>query len=195
MIQNIWCIGRNYAEHAQELGNPVPTEIMVFLKAGSTASIDQPQLKIPSWCSELHHEIEVALELDHSLQVSHAYLSLDLTDRERQNKLKKQGHPWTLAKSFKGATALACKTPVQKIAELNNLQLQLWVNGELRQKGNTRDMIFSYEQIIAFVKEHFPVVPGDIILTGTPPGVGPFKRGDTLKAEIENLGSHTWQVV
>lgn len=194
MIQNIWCVGRNYAEHAKELNNPVPSEIMVFLKAGSTASVDASTITIPAWCQELHHEVEVALQFDQNLNISHGFIALDLTDREAQNKLKKAGHPWTLAKSFKGATTLAKCFEVTNLESLKNLPLKLWVNDELKQNGNTQDMIFSYEQVIAFIKEHFPVMPGDLILTGTPSGVGPFKRGDTVKANIGDFGTHSWVV-
>lgn len=195
MIQNIWAIGRNYAEHAKELGNEIPSEPLIFLKAGSCATVGAADLQLPVWKNELHHEVELALRFDDNLKIHEACIALDLTDREKQNQLKAKGQPWTLAKSFRGACPLSPFFPVQQLAELKQLEISLKVNGELRQQGNTNQMIFSLEQIIEFVCVHFPVVPGDLILTGTPSGVGPFKKGDLLEAEIAKKIKHSWKVL
>lgn len=192
MIQNIWAVGRNYAEHAKELGNAVPTEPMIFLKAGSTATLSADEIHLPPWLSEVHHEVELALRFNGKLEIDHACLALDLTDRAKQNQLKSQGHPWTLAKSFKESCPLSGFFPVQSLEELKNLSLSLKVNGELRQHGSTSQMIFPLESLIHFVLKHFPVVPGDLLLTGTPSGVGPIKAGDVLDAEIEGKVRHRW---
>lgn len=195
MIQNIWAVGRNYAEHAKELGNEVPTEPMIFLKAGSTASIAAHEINLPEGTKELHHEVELALRFDDNLQISEACIALDLTDRAKQNQLKAKGHPWTLAKSFKGSCPLSNFFPVNDLDELKNLELRLTVNGEVRQQGNTSQMILSLESLIQYVRLHFPVVPGDLLLTGTPAGVGPIKAGDVLTAEIVSKTRHSWQIV
>lgn len=195
MIQNIWAVGRNYAEHAKELGNEIPTEPMIFLKAGSCASVGAKEIHMPRWTTELHHEVELALRFDENLQISDACLAIDITDRNKQNQLKSKGHPWTLAKSFKGACPLSNFFSVNDLAELENLELILKVNGEVRQQGRTSQMIFSLEQLSHFVREHFPVVPGDLLLTGTPSGVGPFTTGDTLEALVTSKVHHTWHVV
>lgn len=195
MIQNIWAVGRNYAEHAKELGNEVPTEPMIFLKAGSTASLASKEIHLPSWANELHHEIELALRFDDNLQINEACIAIDVTDRAKQNQLKSKGHPWTLAKSFKDSCPLSNFFQVGDLDELKNLELILKINGDVRQKGNTSQMIFSLEQLLDFVRHHFPVVPGDLLLTGTPSGVGPFKRGDVLEAEIVSKMKHSWKVV
>lgn len=192
MIRNIWAVGRNYADHAKELGNDVPTEPMIFLKAGSTASLAARELHIPEWMPEVHHEVELALQFDENLQIDEACIALDLTDRAKQNSLKAQGHPWTLAKSFKGATPLSPFFAVEDLEELKNLEIILKINGELRQKGNSRQMIFSLERLTEFVRHHFPVEPGDLLLTGTPAGVGPIRRGDILEAEIVGKMKHVW---
>lgn len=192
MIQNIWAVGRNYAEHARELGNAIPTEPMIFLKAGSTASLASDVINMPVWQPEIHHEVELALRFNDKLEIDQACIALDLTDRAKQNQLKSQGHPWTLAKSFKDSCPLSGFFPVKSLDELKNLNISLKVNNEVRQNASTSQMIFSLETLIQFVLKHFPVVPGDLILTGTPSGVGPFKAGDTLEAEIQGKMQHRW---
>ncbi len=195
MIQNIWAVGRNYAEHAKELGNEVPTTPMIFLKAGSTATLSSPTIHLPSWQPEIHHEVELALRFNGKLEIDHACVALDLTDRAKQNELKAKGHPWTLAKSFKESCPLGDFFPVTNLEELKNLNISLKVNNELRQNGSASQMIFSLESLIQFVLKHFPVVPGDLLLTGTPAGVGAFRPGDTLEAEIQGKTRHKWQAV
>ncbi len=195
MIQNVWAVGRNYAEHAKELGNEVPTEPMIFLKAGSTTTLAAKEIHLPSWTQEVHHEVELALRFDDNLQIEEACLALDLTERAKQNQLKAKGHPWTLAKSFKESCPLSPFFPVADLEELKKLDLVLKINGEIRQKGNTSQMIFSLEKLIDYVRRHFPVVPGDLLLTGTPSGVGPLQRGDHLEAEIQGKMKHSWNVL
>lgn len=194
MIQNIWAVGRNYADHAKELGNEVPTEPMLFLKAGSSATLASKDIHLPTWATEIHHEVELALQFDENLQIDEACIALDLTERNKQNQLKAKGHPWTLAKSFTGACPLSAFFPVSDLEELKNLEIILKINGDLRQNGNTAQMIFGYERLIEFVRQHFPVVPGDLLLTGTPAGVGPIRRGDVLEAEIVGKMKHRWTV-
>lgn len=191
MIQNIWAVGRNYADHAKELGNAVPTEPMIFLKAGSTATFGNT-IQIPSWQPQIHHEVELALHFGKDLKIDAAAIALDLTDRDKQNELKAKGHPWTLAKSFKGSCPLSDFFPVHGLDELKNLEISLKVNGELRQKGSTSQMIFSLETLIEFVLKHFPVRPGDLLLTGTPAGVASFKSGDILEAEVHGKVKLLW---
>lgn len=195
MIQNVWAVGRNYAEHAKELGNEAPSEPMIFLKAGSTTTLAAKEIHLPSWTQEVHHEVELALRFDDNLQIEEACLALDLTERAKQNQLKAKGHPWTLAKSFKESCPLSPFFPVADLEELKKLDLVLKINGEIRQKGNTSQMIFSLEKLIDYVRRHFPVVPGDLLLTGTPSGVGPLQRGDHLEAEIQGKMKHSWNVL
>ena len=194
MIQNIWAVGRNYADHAKELGNEVPSEPMLFLKAGSSATLAAKEIHLPEWATEIHHEVELALQFDENLQIEEACIALDLTERNKQNQLKSKGHPWTLAKSFKESCPLSGFFAVSDLEELRNLEIILKINGEIRQKGHTSQMIFGYEKLIDFVRQHFPVVPGDLLLTGTPAGVGPIRRGDVLEAEIVGKIKHTWNV-
>ncbi|MDG0817796.1 fumarylacetoacetate hydrolase family protein [Bdellovibrio svalbardensis] len=194
MIQNIWAVGRNYAEHAKELGNEVPTEPLVFLKAGSCATLAAKEIHLPTWGTDIHHEVELALQFDDNLQIDEACVALDLTERAKQAQLKAKGQPWTLAKSFKEACPLSGFFTVNDLEELKALDIILKVNGDIRQKGNTNQMIFTLEALIDFVRQHFPVMPGDLLLTGTPAGVGPLKAGDVAEAEIVGKITHKWLV-
>lgn len=194
IIRNIWGVGRNYADHAKELGNAVPKEPLIFLKAGSSASVNSTEILLPYWATDVHHEVELALKFSSHLHVVEAAVALDLTERKLQSEAKKAGTPWTLAKSFSNACAVSAFFMVRKLEELKDLRLRLWVNDELRQDGRTSQMIFSLEQMIEYVKNHFPVCPGDLLLTGTPAGVGPLSAGDRVKAEIEGQISHIWTV-
>ncbi len=193
MIRNIWAVGRNYADHAKELGNEVPTEPMIFLKAGSCAFFGQ-EITLPAWTQEVHHEIELALKFDQNLEISHFGLALDLTERKLQNHLKSQGQPWTLAKSFTAACPLTQFHLVGHLNSLRNLPIALNINGQVRQLGSTQQMIFPLEKLVDFVKTHFPVCPDDLLLTGTPAGVGPLFRGDRLVAQLGSLIQHEWIV-
>lgn len=195
MIRNIWAVGRNYADHAKELGNAVPEQPLIFLKAGSTASVGAASFVLHAGAIEVHHEIELALQFDAHLQVTSACVALDLTDRPRQLELKAKGEPWTLAKSFRGSCPLSHAFKVEALSDLDDLELRLTVNGEQRQGGRTSCMIFELETLVAFVKEHFPLCPGDVLLTGTPAGVGPLKRGDHVVAEIVGKIRHEWSVL
>lgn len=194
LIRNIWAVGRNYADHAKELGNEVPTKPMIFLKAGSTASVNGNELILPEWATDVHHEVEIALKFSQFYHVVEGALALDLTERTLQNELKAKGHPWTLAKSFTGSCAVSSFFSMKNFDQFRDRRLRLWVNDELKQDGNTSQMIHSFENLIEYVKEHFPVCPGDLLLTGTPAGVGPIKSGDTLRAELDGEMTHIWRV-
>ncbi|HEY8271059.1 MAG TPA: fumarylacetoacetate hydrolase family protein [Pseudobdellovibrionaceae bacterium] len=198
-IRNIWAVGRNYAEHAQELDNEIPnqtdSEPMVFLKAGSTAVINSKEFKIPAWAQNVHHEIELALQFNEHLKIDKAALALDLTERTWQQKLKAKGSPWTLAKSFTNSCPLSDFFTVDSLEELKNLNFSLTVNGELRQKGNTSQMIFPVPQLVEYILLHFPVCPGDLLLTGTPSGVAALQRGDQLVAELPGKVHKQWKAL
>lgn len=193
MIQNIWAVGRNYAEHAKELGNKVPDanaeEPMIFLKAGSTVVPDGGRFLLPKFSNDVHHECEVAYRFDSRLELTEMTLALDLTARDVQSKLKTAGHPWTLAKSFKAACPIGPFVPARF-----DVTFTFKVNGEIRQSGQTADMIHSTEKLRQYVIERFPVVPGDLLLTGTPKGVSRLAPGDRLEAEIEGVLKARWSI-
>lgn len=194
IIRNIWGIGRNYAEHAKELGNDVPSEPIVFLKAGSSASVNSTEVILPWWCEEVHHEVELALKFNSHLRILEGAVCLDLTERSAQSKARKEGLPWTLAKSFDGACAVSAFFTIKNLQEFQNKRIRLWINDELKQDGNTAQMIFKIPQLVDYLMERFPICAGDLILTGTPSGVGPIRDGDVLKAEIEGEITHIWKV-
>jgi acylpyruvate hydrolase len=197
----IWAVGRNYADHAKELGNAVPEaagDPMIFLKGGGTIVQVGNLIHLPKWTSDVHHECELALRFDDKLQFSHLTIALDLTAREVQAKLKAQGHPWTLAKSFRDSCPLGEPIAISSIPGgadgIVNLNFSLKVNGELRQKASPRQMIHSIQKLREYVVDRFPVQPGDWLLTGTPAGVAPLRSGDDVEAVIDGVYRATWTV-
>lgn len=191
-IKNIWCVARNYPEHARELGNPIPSEPLFFLKAGSCLVLPGEPIRLPAFSSQVEYELEIAFQFNSRLEVERACLALDLTARDLQKQAKTAGQPWTLAKSFKGA----CPIGPFFFASLDlDAIFELHVNGQLRQRGHTRQMLFSPPQLAAFLKAHFPVSPGDLLLTGTPAGVSKASAGDRLEASIPNLYQASWTVL
>jgi acylpyruvate hydrolase len=194
IVRNIWAVGRNYADHAKELGNQVPAQPMIFLKAGSCASLNSTEIILPWWSDEVHHEVELALKFNNSLKIQECAVALDLTERRLQNEAKKNGTPWTLAKSFDGACAVSAFFTIKTLADMADKRLRLWVNDELRQDGRTSQMIFSSQTLIDYLMQKFPVCAGDLLLTGTPAGVGPLRDGDIVKANIDGEITHQWKV-
>lgn len=194
LIRNIWAVGRNYKDHAKELNNPVPESPLFFLKAGSTASINSPEHTLPYFVGEAHHEVELALKFSQSMKIIEAAVALDLTDRPAQNQAKQKGEPWTRAKSFHNACAVSAFFSINDLSELADLEIKLWLNDELKQSARTSDMIFSLEQLVEHALEHYPVCPGDLLLTGTPAGVGPLRQGDVVRAQIVGQITHQWRI-
>lgn len=179
---SIWCVGRNYTEHAKELGNTVPDKPLFFLKSSSTL-FTGTTLPYPESVLSMHHELELAFRFDQQLRISHLALALDLTDRHRQNELKAKGEPWTLAKSFKNSCPISQWIPFDS-NEIYSFELQ--VNGQTKQVGDQNLMIFKWPELVSFLKLHFPLSEGDILLSGTPSGVGSVNRGDVLKSVLKN---------
>lgn len=197
-IGKVVCVGRNYAAHARELGNEVPDEPILFLKpATALVPLEQP-LCLPHGRGACHFETEIALLVGSELRnadpaqvlpaLAGVGLALDLTLRDLQNTLKSAGHPWERAKAFDGACPLSPFVPVaaQNI-DWQGLALRAHVNGELRQAGDVGMMLFPIPELVAYMSQWFTLQPGDVVLTGTPPGVGPLCAGDTLELELENL--------
>jgi 2-keto-4-pentenoate hydratase/2-oxohepta-3-ene-1,7-dioic acid hydratase in catechol pathway len=197
LIRNIWAVGRNYGSHARELGNQIPSpeaEPMIFLKAGSTIVENGTTFSLPDFSQDIHHECEVAVRFGPNGQFTEISVALDLTARDLQSRLKAQGHPWTLAKSFRDSCPLGPLIPIPPAADLQNLDFELRVNGELRQVGATRDMIHSIEKLRIYVLSRFPVLEGDLLLTGTPAGVAQLMPGDQLQAEIKGFVQAQWKI-
>ena len=195
-VGKVVCVGRNYAEHARELGNEVPEAPILFIKPASSLVPMAPSFSIPTDQGEVHHEIEMALLVGEQLQNVDATtalwsmagygLALDLTLRDVQNALKKQGHPWERAKAFDGACPVSGFIDARGVSWKQPIEISLEVNGELRQRGSTTQMLFQTFQLVSLMSKVFTLEPGDIILTGTPAGVAALHPGDALLATFGN---------
>jgi acylpyruvate hydrolase len=185
---NVWCVGRNYSEHAKEFNQPVPTRPLIFMK--STACLTQErQIPLPRFSDNIHHELEIAVALDENKKPTAIALALDLTARDEQDRAKQSGQPWTLAKSFSHSCPISQWFSYQGDQWFSTLGFELKVNQQVRQRGQTKDMVFSLGHLIDYLDAHFPLQAGDIILTGTPEGVGPIQAGDQLLATV---GEYQW---
>ncbi|MCS7083195.1 MAG: fumarylacetoacetate hydrolase family protein [Bacteroidetes bacterium] len=199
----IFCIGRNYAEHAREMRAEVPEAPIVFLKP-VTALCTDGQVWYPPQTQELHHEVELVVLLGRSgqdipEQEALAYVAgygvgIDFTARDLQEKAKRKGHPWALAKGFDSFAPVSRFVRAERVPDPHALRLQLWVNGELRQSGYTGDMLYSIPRLIAYLSSIFTLQAGDLLFTGTPAGVGPVRPGDELWAVLEGLAELRVQV-
>lgn len=198
-VGKIVCLGRNYLDHIRELGNKVPDRAVIFVKPASSLLADGGTIQIPSYSNACHHELELALligtegkNIPEGQALSHLAgyaVALDLTLRDIQDELKSKGLPWEIAKGFDTSCPLSEFVPAAQIENPNAIQLTLKVNGEIRQQGNTAQMMRSVEEIIAEVSSFYTLEPGDIILTGTPAGVSRIQSGDQLEGEIEQVGT------
>lgn len=191
----IICIGRNYAEHAQELGNEVPESPVIFMKPDTAVLKKGSDFYIPEFSDDMHYELEVVLKISKGgkyIQEENADkyydeigLGIDFTARDLQSKLKEKGLPWELAKGFDGSAVLS-EFYKKENFNMKNLNFSLRKNKEEVQNGNTSMMIFSPEKIIAFVSQYFTLRVGDLIFTGTPKGVGKVSENDMLQAFLED---------
>ena len=192
------CVGRNYAEHAKELGNAVPDAPILFMKpATALASLHEP-LVLPKGQGEVHHEVEMVVligkriskqtDLDMVRFSIAAYgVGLDLTLRELQNTLKEKRHPWERAKAFDGAAPVSGFVDARGISVKQNLSVSLDINGETRQHGHTGQMLFPVFELLSEISQHFTLEPGDVVFTGTPAGVAALHEGDKFTARLGNV--------
>ncbi|WP_211747687.1 fumarylacetoacetate hydrolase family protein [Paenibacillus sp. Marseille-Q4541] len=189
-IKNVYCVGRNYRLHAEELGNAVPEEPMIFMKPSHALVLMNGQsLVLPEGRGEVHYEAELVIKIgkevcpgDDINQVVDSYaFGIDFTLRDVQSKLKSKGHPWTAAKGFLGSAPITEFVPFERAEVLFEADFTLNKNHEEVQRGNIRDMIFSLQDIVDYISLHYGLGDGDIIYTGTPAGVGPTQSGDLLE--------------
>lgn len=193
--QRIFCIGRNYALHAAELGNALPAEPVVFMKPATCLVPAGAPLPLPRGRGAVHHEAEVVLLLDvgkDGPKLAGVTLGLDLTLREEQDRLKKGALPWELAKCFDHSAPIGAFVAPDKL-KLNMLGFEFRVGGQLRQSGNTADMLFPIARILEFLATRWTLLPGDLVYTGTPPGVAPLAPGDELTLESAAIGRFKWK--
>ena len=201
-IGKVVCVGRNYAAHAQELCNEVPKAPILFMKpASSVVSIRQGVVcPNPALYGETHYEAELCVQLAADLSaatieeakqaIGGVTLGLDLTLRELQTELKEKGHPWERAKCFDGACVLGDWLDPQVFDDFKNVHYQLTINNELKQDGDSALMLFPVYELLANISHAFSLQAGDVIMTGTPSGVGALQVGDQLSLK---LGAHEWQ--
>jgi 2-keto-4-pentenoate hydratase/2-oxohepta-3-ene-1,7-dioic acid hydratase in catechol pathway len=193
-VGKVVCVGRNYAAHAAELGNPVPEQPLLFIKPPSAVVDLAPQFRVPTAAGSVHHELEIALLIGRELcaatpdrarrAIAGIGLGIDLTLRELQDRLKAKAHPWEVSKGFDGACALSPFVPLDPALDLAALPLRLVVNGRRRQFGSSAQMLTPIIELLCFASARFTLWPGDVVLTGTPAGVGPLVPGDRLLAEL-----------
>ena len=191
-VGKLLCIGRNYAEHADEMASDVPDQPMVFLKPATAIIRSGGAVRLPPQSQDVHHEIELVAvigkegyripksdALDH---VAGYAVGLDMTARDLQTEAKEQRHPWSVAKGFDTFAPLGPIAPASDVGDPSDLTLRLRVNGETRQEAHTRRMIFPVAELVHYCSQIFTLEAGDLLYTGTPSGVGPVEAGDELEA-------------
>ena len=197
-VGKVVCIGRNYAEHAKELDNPVPTEPLLFIKPGSCVVPLEGGFAIPTERGSVHYEAEIAVLIGKPLSakpsreevldaISGFAPALDLTLRDKQAELKAKGLPWEIAKSFDGAAVIAPFVVSSTFADMADIGIRLSINGEVRQDGNSALMLNPIVPMIQYMAGCFSLQAGDVILTGTPAGVGPLNVGDEVVLELAGV--------
>lgn len=190
----IICIGRNYRKHAEELGNQVPSEPVIFMKPDSAILRQRDAFYIPDFSNDVHYEAEIVIKLNRlgkRIQSKFApkyyaefTLGIDFTARDVQADLKAKGLPWEKAKAFDSSAVCGDWVKVADY-DINNLNFSLTKNGETVQQGNTKDMLFSIDDLVENASKYFTLKIGDLIFSGTPEGVGPVKSGDILEGFVE----------
>ncbi|MFT7686808.1 MAG: fumarylpyruvate hydrolase [Candidatus Azotimanducaceae bacterium] len=204
-LNQIYCVGRNYADHAIEMGfDPSRDAPFFFMKPNYSIFTHQTDLAYPDQTNDLHHEVELVVALGsgganltaaQAEEAIYGYaVGLDLTRRDLQAIAKEQSRPWDAGKSFLHSAPCSIIVPKSEVQDVENLKVSLHVNNELRQNGNTNQMIWKIKELIIRLSELFPLYAGDLIYTGTPAGVGPLSIGDKVTADIEGLGELTFSV-
>ncbi|MEC5318877.1 fumarylacetoacetate hydrolase family protein [Brenneria populi subsp. brevivirga] len=200
-VNKVVCVGSNYSEHIKEMGSATPTEPVLFIKPETSLCDLRQPVAIPKNFGAVHHEVELAVLIGTPLKqateeraaraIAGYGVALDLTLRDLQSQFKKAGQPWEKAKAFDGSCPISGFIPVAEFGDPQQTELGVKVNDEVRQQGNTRDMITPILPLIAYMSRFFTLRAGDIILTGTPQGVGPIQSGDMLKITINDRSLNT----
>ncbi|MCB9227095.1 MAG: fumarylacetoacetate hydrolase family protein [Chitinophagales bacterium] len=190
----IFCVGRNYAEHAKELNNAIPENPLIFMKPPTALLKDDKPFYYPNFSNDIHYEVEVVIKISKNgkkidAKFAHKYyneftLGIDFTARDIQSQLKEKGHPWEIAKGFDSSAVIGTFLN-KKDYDLENLTFSLLKNNEVVQKGNTKQMIYNIDTIISYISNYYMLQTGDLIYTGTPKGVGAVSIGNKLIGKIE----------
>ena len=198
-VRRVYCIGRNYAAHAIEMGHDPDREPPFFFQKNPDSLDASGEMPYPVGTYDLHHEIEMMVALksggrDIALEdaLSHVWgygVALDMTRRDLQGEAKKLGRPWEIGKSFEHSAPISPLLPVSQVGHPSTGEITLHVNGALRQEGDLAQMIWKTPEIIRYLSQYFELAAGDVILTGTPAGVGPVARGDVIEGKVAGLGT------
>lgn len=191
----IICVGRNYIDHAKELNNPLPKKPVLFLKPDTALLRNNESFYLPEFSTNIHYELELVVRINRigknissgfaSRYYDELALGIDFTARDLQDDCKSKGLPWEISKAFDSSAPISCFVSKGEFEDMNNLNFELKVNNELRQKGNSSEMIFKIDELIAYISKFFTLKIGDLIFTGTPAGVGSVKIGDHLTGFLE----------
>jgi len=191
----IICVGRNYRDHVKEMNNPLPERPVFFMKPDSSLLINNSPFFMPDFSNEIHHEIEIVLRICKlgkkiapefaSRYYDRLTAGIDFTARDLQRKCISEGNPWEISKGFDQSAATGLFVDIASIKDPAAVNFELDINGTVVQKGNTQNMIFSFDEIISYVSRFVTLKTGDLIFTGTPSGVGPVKIGDHLRCSVE----------
>ncbi len=204
-VRRIYCIGRNYAAHSVEMGGDPNRETPFFFQKNPDNLDASGEFPYPPHSSDVHHEIEMAVALKSGGSniplgeaLDHVYgygVSLDMTRRDLQAQAKKLSRPWEISKAFERSAPIGLIHPASETGHLESGRIELKVNGEVRQEGDLNQMIWKVPEMISYLSEYFELAAGDVILSGTPSGVGPVSVGDRMEASVEGLSSKTVKVV
>ena len=204
-VRRVYCIGRNYAAHAIEMGHDPDREPPFFFQKNPNNLDPSGEFPYPPHSSDVHHEMEMSVMLksggtnipvEEALDHVYGYaLSLDMTRRDLQGQMKKMGRPWEIGKAFERSAPVGPVHPASDVGHLDQGAVTLKVNGELRQEGDLNQMIWKVPEMISYLSEYFELAAGDVIMSGTPSGVGPVVKGDTMEMAVEGIGSMTVKVV
>jgi len=205
-MARIFCIGQNYIAHIKELSNPMPEKPVIFMRPLSCQVPPGEEIHFPKHGKLLHYEVEVVVRIGKQGQnineeealtyIDAVTLGVDLTLRDLQIQAKEKGLPWEEAKSFEQSAPLGDFLAYDPASiDLNDLNFCCRINGELRQDGNTNDMLFGFERLIAELSSIWTLRPGDMIYTGTPSGVGPLQIGDVIEVENDQIGTFSWTII
>ena len=204
-VRRIYCIGRNYADHAIEMGHDPDREAPFFFQKNAQNIDISGTFPYPPQTSDVHHEIELVVALksgganiDESEALQHVYgyaIALDMTRRDLQGEAKKTGRPWEIGKAFERSAPMSALVPVADTGYLDAGRISLSINGEMRQDGDLNQMIWKVPEMISYLSRFYDIAAGDLIMSGTPAGVGPVEKGDVLTGDIEGLGTLVTKVV
>ncbi len=204
-VRRVYCIGRNYAAHAIEMGHDPDREPPFFFQKNPNNLDPSGEFPYPPHSSDVHHEMEMSVMLksggtnipvEEALDHVYGYaLSLDMTRRDLQGEMKKMGRPWEIGKAFERSAPVGPVHPASDVGHLDQGAVTLKVNGELRQEGDLNQMIWKVPEMISYLSEYFELAAGDVIMSGTPSGVGPVVKGDTMEMAVEGIGNMTVKVV